>query len=110
EYYCAMKLRGDDPSLYFNLPFEQPNAFFTHGYDLYRLTPDKSLDNYRKLDTIAYLYHAYHFDRDVRERGKQAEAFLIRPAYVALIRDVQDRLAEEMVNRGIQIECNPTSN
>lgn len=110
EYYCAMKLRGDDPSLYFNLPFERPNAFSTHGYDLFRLTPDKSLDNYRNLDTIAYLYHVYHFNRDVRERGKQAEAFLIRPAYVSLIRKVQDRLAEEMANRGIQIECNPTSN
>lgn len=110
EYYCSMQLRGDDPELYFKLPFREVTSFMTNSWNDYRLCPDSKLSIYRQLDSIAYLYHAYHFDKGVRERGEKTEIFVIKPAYISLIHDMQDRLAEKLAEKGIMIECNPTSN
>ena len=110
EYYCSMQLRGDEPELYFTLPVKDQEPFAINSRDAYRLCPNEKLKKYRTIDTIGQLYQAYHYDKGVRERGRESEAFVIKPAYINLIRSMQEKLAEQLCIKGIMIECNPTSN
>lgn len=110
EYYCSMQLRGDDPELYFTLPLRTREPFAVDRQENYRLCPDESLKKYREIDAITSLYQAYHYDEGVRRRGSESEAFIISSSYIDLIRSMQEKLAEQILAKGIMIECNPTSN
>lgn len=103
--YRAWQLRGDPPEWY-------------ETYTCKRLSPsdfgneaiDESLNNIRNDEDTAFLYGCYHYSTTVRENGAVSVEVQISSEYVNLIRRVQDAMMRELGNKGISIECNPTSN
>jgi len=110
EFYCSMQLRGDDPELYRVLPYDE-NAYVLHdSFERYKTNDREELKVYRKSSVISHLCQRYHYDRDVRERGREVVEFSVDEKYMLYVRKIQDALAKEMMEKGIMIECNPTSN
>lgn len=108
EYYCSMQLRGDAPEMYSGTKL---HPFLENiSCNAYLKDDRGDLEGYRNSSTIQALCQCYHFDRKTREKGQQIQEFSITGEYVELIRHVQDKLAEELAEKGIMIECNPTSN
>lgn len=110
EYYCAMQLRGDAPELYRVLPYKSPKHLLYDSYERYMENPQEDLNTYRRSTAIAFLYQCYHFSEDIRKKGREAVEFKVGEDYIALVRKMQDGLAHELMEQGIMIECNPTSN
>lgn len=65
------------------------------------------LRHHRKIQLL--LYH-YHFGKNERIKGQNSERFQIDPAYISLVRDMQNVMMNKIMQRGISIECNPSSN
>lgn len=86
DYYRSWKQRGDDPSLYRD-----------------RTCPGVP-------ERIRLLLHAYHYDLSARKRGQQIKRFGITPDYILLIREMQEALMRQVMEKEIAIECNPSSN
>lgn len=110
EYYCAMQLRGDAPELYQVLPYQSPEPFLFDSYDSYKEDPREELKEYRKQDLVTILYQCYHYSKSAREKGREVIEFTANEEYIDLIRKVQDGLIRELTEKGLMIECNPTSN
>lgn len=110
EYYCAMQLRGDATELYRVLPYKSPDYLFYDSYERYTEDPREGLNTYRRSADIAFLYQCYHFSEDIRKRGNEVVDFKVDDDYIALVRSMQDTLAHDLMEQGIMIECNPTSN
>lgn len=108
EYYCSMLLRGDAPEIYAG---KKPHPFLKNtAYNAYLKDEGSNLEVYRRSSTIRALCWCYHFDQEVREKGHLVEEFPISSEYIELIRHIQDKLSENLAEKGIMIECNPTSN
>lgn len=110
EYYCSMSLRGDAPDIYYILPYREPAV---KPYNLYwqcRRRLEAGLEEYRKSETIAWLYHCYHYNEAAKEWGREIMDFEVNQTYIRMIQMMQDKLMLHLANRGIMIECNPTSN
>lgn len=85
EYYRSMTLRGDNPE------------------DI-----SKSEDN--KYRGAERLYRKYHTCDTWRKVGDDVKDFEIFPEYIALIRQMQEKMMDELESKQIVIECCPTSN
>ncbi len=110
DYYYSMQLRGDLPELYMTLPYSRVNSFRTGGYESYSENPVKKIESYRKDPAISTLYQVYHYDRAVRTAGRMVQEFHIDEAYIRLMREMQDKMSGYISQKGLMIECNPTSN
>lgn len=110
-YFQAWKLRGDDPTLYHARgSFQRPTEWFYHPYPQWLCTNEETLQLYRENAEVVCLYHLYHHNADVRLEGQKIEVWKITPKYIKFIRDMQDALQIQISDRGIMIECNPSSN
>lgn len=115
DYYFSMKIRCDDPSLYF--PLERALAkskelsVFGEEFDFYLLNRrNPGLAEYRNRDCVAGLYHYYHYGAEEGLCGKQIITCKISKAYMKLMRQMQDAMQRYVEERRIVIECNPSSN
>lgn len=107
QYYDSWKLRGDDPNLYRNGKYEKKESF--EKYDKFgenRAIPS----SIRKNSEVAKIYHAYHFDENVRKLGEEKYMFHVNEGYIHLVEKVQKKMQFDIARKGIMIECNPTSN
>lgn len=110
QYYDSMKLRGDDPDLYREGFFKNPFANLDE-WDAYAVNRDYPNDyQIRYNPTVAYLYHMYHYNADVRRIGNEMIEVKINPNIIHVIKEVQYNLQLEIANSGIGIETNPSSN
>ena len=111
EYYCSMQLRGDDPSLYWTVPYSGYNNHFGSTLlESFYKDPEARLDAFRSVPAISSLCHLYHYDTRVREVGSRICEIKIDEEYMRAIQLVQRRFQELLHDEGIAIECNPTSN
>lgn len=136
EAYEAWKLRGDHPELY-RLERRDPEAFRKNL--LHTIRNDDGLQTpYRKAmlnqmnwrkdsrfeqvvteeeylrtrlnDKIVRLTYLYFYDPKVRWNGQRMREFQITTEYAEVIHTLQNRMMEKIGQRGIAIECNPSSN
>lgn len=107
--YNAWKLRGDNPELYRTMLCKE-NNLFREPYKNAMLKNDEQLNSLRKRKDISTLYYAYHFDYNVKVNGEKPYEFQILPEYIDLIEKIQNKLKFEVAEKGIMIECNPSSN
>lgn len=109
-YYQSWQLRGDHPSLYVSGKFQPVKEKLYDRYEVYmKRTGD--WDKYRTDESVARMYYYYHFDNASKRRGLEiAEMNDIRPWYVEMISRVQNVLRRKVAEKGICIECNPSSN
>ena len=110
EYYDAWKLRSDDPKLYRTGDFDRDwieletwdeyavNLTFPRNYKI-RYNPK-----------IAYLYYMYHFNKEVRKAGNCVIEVKVNTAVIKAIKEVREKLCDEIATIGIGIETNPSSN
>lgn len=107
--FCAWKLRGDAPELYFNGEFERPKFELTQ-YDKCKYSKDPELDTLRNNHSISMLYHAYHYDLHTRIEGEKSYEFTVNKKYANLVSKIQKSFQNLIARKGIMIECNPSSN
>lgn len=117
DYYNSWKLRGDNPALYNKNHIEFNNYLNLAGskektllksqyYELNRkINDDIRIDNKYRI-----LYYYYHFNKNVRENGCKQQILNIENNYVNLVKELQERMRAEIINREISIETNPSSN
>lgn len=112
-YYDAWKLRGDDPD-YYRDPSTQEDfkrKRLTTDYDSWALQNSEDVRHVRDHDSIAWrLYHNYHFNPQVKEKGRQMVEFHILPCYMAAVGRLQRAMQEYIADKGLGIECNLSSN
>lgn len=112
DYYQSWKLRGDNPKLY-GLKMEtfKKRLLDTEleRFDRYQLN-DKISDDLRKNVKYKELYFVYHYNKQVREKGNEITVFKVGEKYCNLVRQIQDRMIRQLVQEGIGIETNPSSN
>ena len=56
------------------------------------------------------LYKEYHYSEEVRRKGKELIIFKVADNYAELVRALQDKMINSLVEKGIGIETNPSSN
>ncbi len=108
DYYESWKLRGDHPDLYRSGEYQKWKGLSAEEYDLYREREGLSLSRENAL--AARLYAAYHFDYTVKKNGLEAVEKGINSEYMKLMKEFQKAVCMEIAQKGIAIECNPTSN
>ena len=59
---------------------------------------------------IQELMYRYHFGVKERVQGQEIERFEIGAEYIHLIRNLQNCMMQKIMQKGIFIECNPSSN
>ena len=67
-------------------------------------------DDLRKNERYRKLYYLYHYNRQVRNKGMEIAEYKIQKDYVSLVRQIQDKMIQELAYKGIGIETNPSSN
>lgn len=116
-YYKSWKLRGNDPMLYLHYPME--NAYNDIEYLRFvtnevLLHPWKVIDNrfnaFMGLSAEAILFHHYHFNPDSKYEGAKIVEYHIPHCIITAIKELQKRMQLEIAEKGISIECNPSSN
>lgn len=110
DYYCSMQLRGDDPGQYHAMRYI-PDISFGDYYEEYGISKtNTNIDMYRQSQKLAGLYYYYHYGYREKVAGNEVEAYSITPGYIKLVRDLQNAMQFDLQDRGIVIECNPSSN
>ena len=56
------------------------------------------------------LYMHYHYDTKIRKNGDKEVVFKVPCGYADLVKNIQDAMIKELVQKGIGIETNPSSN
>lgn len=110
EYYDAWKLRSDNPELYRTGDFDR-DWIELEAWDEYAVNLTFPC-NYkiRYNPKIAYLYYMYHFNKVVREAGNSVIEVKVNTTVIKSIKEVREKLCDEIANIGIGIETNPSSN
>lgn len=110
SYYLSWLLRGDKPELY---KFQNGKVVYTKPdvMDFYSILKEKPRkDDIRNIPEVIALYHMYHYNSDAKKRGREIKTFSINDKYIAGAIEIQKALREDIVQRGISVETNPTSN
>lgn len=109
-YYYAEQLRGDAPECYWNGKCEKPDVCLGR-YDEYALNDRKAeKKNYRTIPEAAILYHRYHYDSEVKRKGRQIREINISSLWIKGVTLLQKEMQHFVANHGIAIETNPSSN
>lgn len=124
-YYEAWQLRSDDPEMYWNYQFGDEYAKkFLEDSSLLPLQPykramlDRSKDadgvdshaRLRKSRQIRNILFRYHFGFKERAAGEETVRFVATPDFIAVLEQIQVRMMEKIMVKGIAVECNPSSN
>lgn len=119
-YIDSWFLRGDHPALYeTGFYMDTSNPYLPEKYENFMkqrdLThsgekDDEDYESLRNNPRINRLLWLYHYDKKVRGRGMEIEKYLVEPGYVDLMKELQKNYQRYIAQRGIQIECNPSSN
>jgi hypothetical protein len=107
-YYQAWTLRGDDPILYKNGIYNF-NEYPITDYDHF-LKGKYGNDVYRKKEDIIDILFAYHYNSDVKIKGSEIMQINIKNEYIRAVEVIQKKMQNELAEKHIAIECNPSSN
>lgn len=113
NYYKAWTLRGDNPNAYKRGFFEKVPEYHVsrNHYEYYYINyqfPNEQEDRFIK--EVGILYYMYHFDEQVRQNGDKSIEIKVRNDMIGLVEKVQRAMQKMVAERGIGIECNPSSN
>lgn len=113
KYYYSWKLRGDHPFLYRTMKYSQSQEIvYSVEYNMCMKSGNVT-DAIREDRDIAYLCYLYHYSESVKKRGDKKEIVSLSKfsdTLLGLITQMQLAICREAAQRGISIECNPTSN
>lgn len=109
-YYQSWLLRGDDPFSY-SYNGDTRNGQIRIGYNQYAQNkyPEEITEARKNIEAVK-LYYRYHFDKDVKEKGRKSHQWKVDPLYRYAIQEIQQHMCRTMEKKHISIETNPTSN
>ena len=110
DYYESWKLRGDYPGLYKTGQFCDIDDTWCDQYEYKKKCSLRDLEIIRKQKKITHLCYRYHFGYDEKVRGQEIQLAPVTNEYIELILNMQKSLQKKVQEKGIGIECNPTSN
>lgn len=109
DYYNAWLLRGDNPELYASNSYNPPHQFCL--WDRCGINEKiQDGEQIRKNQIAFMLYHRYHYDFDVRQRGSKMLEYKVNDYYIEIVSKVQLAMQQKVRDKGIAIETNPSSN
>ncbi len=109
-YYLSWLLRGDQPSLYKTGKFQE-ELISKDQWGLYAVNKKYiRSDDIRHIPEVALLYHMYHYSREARIKGSEMKTFHVPDHYISSIGEIQRAMMDDIADRGISIETNPSSN
>lgn len=103
-YMEAWKLRGDNPEWYIDKNIQHGLSFWD------RCAKRESNSQGESNNLVENIYINYHFNPKVKVRGYKKEIFKIEPYIVEAVKKIQKEMQIYIRQRGIGIECNPSSN
>lgn len=109
-YYDSWKLRGDNPQ-YFNNGYFCIEQFPGDAWDEYgvnKIFPDNYRIRYNP--EASFLYHLYHYSREVREAGARTLEIKMNSSLIKAVKIIQKKMQKAICDKGIAIETNPSSN
>jgi len=115
-YIQSWKLRGDNPDCYSKKLVETDNLENITRPHLNPVTEWCKYnfcyrDDYKHINGNVYdLYHRYHFDNDLKKAAKKIVEIKVNDEYVALVKQLQKIMRNFVLNKGVAIESNPSSN
>lgn len=110
DYYHSWFLRSDNPKLYKfdeeiqNLEDENP------FWEMYGMSDAEECIVARNNPKARLLFYLYEFDQGVYARGNKRESFEVSFDLIHVIKQLQENLLQELEEKHIAIETNPTSN
>lgn len=109
-YYLAGLLRGDYPELYKTGKYKESDIYVDKWE--YYATNKKYIrsDDIRNIHEVTFIYYMYHYNKQVRERGAEIKTVTVPDNYIEGVVAVQKAMQQFIVENGIAIETNPTSN
>lgn len=135
SYYQAWQLRGDHPRIYqtcvrcprlMQCPdrtgcdtcsdriSSQDDHPFWHvpkgSYESFYQQKAPALAPYRGNEAVRALCWLYHYDYEIKCKGKKIAPYRIDPQIIPVIETLQNRIQHHLMESGISIECNPSSN
>lgn len=108
-YYNSWMLRGDHPNLYRGYSYDETHVK-PFGYESFLINTQIPSQTIREDTDVVKLYSMYHYDADVKTKGQETEILKITPDYIKLVKQVQKKMQFLIAEKGIAIECNPSSN
>ncbi len=117
-YYKSWKLRGHHPSL---LAFadtsteienriQEINTLTLDQYQKNKWQKNEEFTALRKELQVIRFYQQYHYDKNTKVRGMEKERLSVEEDLVPLLHQIQDKIQGQLQEKGIGIECNPSSN
>ena len=119
SYIKAWKLRGYSPESYNNffsienvseyLEYVNRNNPIYGDFDKFRFLLDDHVFRETELD-VYNLNYLYQHDIDVKVNGSESTYYIIEEEYVNLVKQLQQKMRNQILSAGIAIETNPSSN
>lgn len=109
DYYESWKLRGDNPELYREGKFVEIDKLWNDRYEEAKKSK-QVLEMLRRQDKAAYLYYRYHYGVEEKKKSSCIDMAEISDEYIELVSQMQLCMQKIVMEKGIGIECNPTSN
>lgn len=114
DYYTSLKLRGNDPWLYFYNPegSSSERQKFIESIENTEHEPWKIRTKAGKeYDLVSNaLYHHYHFNNYIKAASDKKIEYNVRKSIIDAICMVQEKMQYDISKKNIAIECNPSSN
>ena len=101
-YWQSMLLRGDARNLDGVTPLP--------AFRLSSVCKNKQCEQARKYELAKELHERYETEKKVRERGSSPDCFRYPLSICHDVVELQEKMLTEIENKGICIECNPSSN
>lgn len=109
-YYDAWKLRGDNPELYETGEYKPIHNPARPWENCHENTQHYELDRIRQDERCTRLYYMYHFNENVKRKGSERVEYKISPDIIGIVEEVQKHMQKSVMEIGLCIETNPSSN
>lgn len=114
-YYEAWRLRGYHPSVFSEYEpnkkaYHRAKYYSAQPYLLYQWQDNASLETLFKKPEVLEICRQYYYEYDIQKRGQDIYTFKVDDAYIKVVCELQQKMQHLIADRGISVECNPTSN
>ena len=110
QYYESMRLRGDHPDIYRSEAYNERHKISFIEYERYKEAKGQELVRLRHDASVYRLMQRYHFDYMLKQKSRMSTEFDVEGWYIDVAKRLQKAMRRRVAERGIAIECNPTSN
>ena len=107
EYWNSMLLRGVD------IDYLDCREDIEYGLSMWAQTASQhnsDIDNALKDEECKKLYRAYHHQVKIKQKGMEVEDVKWHPDIMQLVKALQQKMIEDLAEKQISVECNPSSN